>query len=441
MKNKIFIFFLMIYLICGFFYNSLATENMATENKTNISQQLDLHSEGAVLLEINTGKVLYEKNMNERLYPASITKILTAILVLENCNNLNDYATASEYAIKSIPSGYTTAGIKVGESFTIENLLEVMMLRSANEAATILAEYISGNVNEFSKLMNEKAKEIGCVNSNFLNANGMHDENHYSTAYDMALIERYCMQNQDFRRISALTECSLPDTDIYEGEPRIFKNTHAFLIKDSPNYYPYAIAGKTGFTTPAKNCLVTCAKKDEFELVAVVLHADGKVDGVSARYHDTKLLLDYGFNNYKIEKYLSKGSVINTIQIETVDGKKEYLNLELAEDISIIQINNQKPNSSGGKINLNDIKLPIKKGDILGTVTYTINDQNYTINLLAEESIEGESEVSGVSFEIEKKFDFLPIIILLGLVGVAIIVIIIFIIVMRREKKEKLNFS
>ena len=363
------------------------------------------------------------------------------ILVLENCDNLQDKATASEYSINSIPNGYTTAGIKIGESFTIEELLEVMMLRSANEAATILAEYIAGSLEEFAKLMNQKAKEIGALDSNFLNANGMHDDNHYSTTYDMALIERYCMQNEDFRRISGLTSCSLPNTSLYEGEPRVFKNTHAFLLPESPNYYKYAIAGKTGYTTPAKNCLVTCANKNGFELIAVVLHAEGKEEGVSARYSDSKKLLDYGYNNFRISEFLKAGDVVDKITIKTVEGKKEELNLVLAESVKILCGKKEGLSKSSGNITLKEIELPIKKGDVLGTVNYKIKNNDYTIEVLADRNIELEAEVKKVTIETDKTSDYIFIGLIFGLIFISIIVIIIFIIVAIKERKQNLNYS
>ena len=450
MLKKIFVIFLAINILILNSYISFADEietipNTIEENQeqqeVDESDPLGLASQGAVLMEMETGSVLYDKNMKERMYPASITKILTAILVLENCDDLSKTTTASKYAVESITDGYTTAGIKEGESFTIEQLLEVMMLKSANEAATILAEYVSGSVEEFSKLMNDKAKEIGAVNSNFLNANGMHDENHYSTPYDMALIERYCMQNKEFRRISALTSCTLPNTPLYDGEIRTFKNTHAFLLPDSPNYYKYAIAGKTGFTTPAKNCLVTCANKNGFELVAVILHAEGKVDGVSARYSDTKKLLDYGYENYDIVKVLEKGEVVEQVNIKTENGTKEKLNLVLDEDVVILTENNKKIDIKKGKVKLDEITLPVDEGTVLGTVQYVINDETFKENVVAERSISIKENVSKVTLETDKKTEMIAVLLIFGLLFVAVVVIVIFLVITIKEKREKMNFS
>ena len=266
------------------------------------NNKLNIYSEAAILIDAQTGKILYDKDIYSRKYPASTTKILTAIIALEQCN-LEDKATASHDAIFSIKSGYSIANIQEGESFTIRELLDVLMLQSANEAANIIAEHISGSVKEFSKLMNEKAKEIGCLDSNFINANGAHNENHYSTAYDLAMIAKYCMENETFRELAKKQECRLPATEIFEEE-RIFRNTNSLMQANSRYYYPYCNGIKTGFTTPAKNCLISSSNKDGFELISVVLHAESTEEGLSARYIDTINLFEYGYNNYNKDEIL-----------------------------------------------------------------------------------------------------------------------------------------
>lgn len=279
------------------------------EQKDNTENEVkkitpNIYSESAILIEATTGKILYEKDIHARKYPASTTKILTAILAIENCD-LNEKAVASYEAIHSIKSGYSIANIQVGEEFTISELLDVLLLQSANEAANIIAEHISGSVSEFANLMNKKAKEIGCLNSNFVNANGAHDENHYSTAYDLAMIAKYCMQNQEFKSRVAKMECSLPTTDIY-SEPRVFRNTNNLMIKDSKYYYEYCTGIKTGFTTPAKNCLISSSNKYGFELISVILHAETTAEGLSARYLDTINLFEYGYENFNKDEILAE---------------------------------------------------------------------------------------------------------------------------------------
>lgn len=284
---------------------------------------LNIYSEAAILIEAKTGKILYDKDIYSRKYPASTTKILTAIIAIENCD-LEEKAKASHNAIFSVKSGYSIANIQEGESFTIRELLEVLMLQSANEAANILAEHISGSVEGFSKLMNQKAKEIGCLDSNFVNANGAHNENHYSTAYDLAMIAKYCMQNETFRQLAKMQECSLPVTEKFEEE-RIFRNTNSLMQANSRYYYPYCNGIKTGFTTPAKNCLISSSNKNGFELISVILHAESTEDGLSARYVDTINLFEYGYNNFKKDKIWEEYNVTNEVEIvnkneEITDG-------------------------------------------------------------------------------------------------------------------------
>lgn len=358
-----------IYVIC-----TMITFVAATENQ----EEMQIYSEAAVLIEATTGKVLYEKNMNERKYPASTTKILTAIIALEKCD-LDEVATASSNAVNSIKSGYTKADIQIGEKFTIEELLNVMMVQSANEAATIIAEHISGNVSEFSKLMNEKAKEIGCKNSNFLNANGVHEENHYSTAYDMALIARYCMKNEVFRKLANMMECSLPRTEYWQDEQveehgeRTFKNTNKLLIEGNRYYYPYAIGVKTGFTTPAKNCLISASNKDGFELIAVVLHAETTEEGLSARYLDTINLFEYGYNNYNLEDIKKEypSVITENIKNETNISSRNKINFESE---GIVNIENESLDKAAVSNNMSLIQILI--GIILIIIAITISVQN-----------------------------------------------------------------
>lgn len=319
LKKLIYSIAIIIFIMqCGFEVPCKATEqtekvilNDQNEVSENIEQQEfieegnpKIYSEAAILIESKTGKILYEKNIYERKYPASTTKILTAIIALENCD-LNEVATASQTAIHSVKSGYSIANIQVGESFTIGELIDVMMIHSANEAANVIAEHISGSISEFANLMNQKAKEIGCLDSNFVNANGSHNDNHYSTAYDLAMIARYCMNNEEFRKIVTKSSCSLPTTEIYQEE-RVFKNTNSLMQESSRYYYPYCNGIKTGFTTPAKNCLISSSNKDGFEVISVILHAEATEDGLSARYLDTINLFEYGYNNYNFEEILEE---------------------------------------------------------------------------------------------------------------------------------------
>ena len=294
-----------------------------------------IYSQAAILVDSKDGTVIYEKNANEKMYPASTTKILTAIIALESCS-LNEKVTASSEAINSIKSGYTIADIQVGETLSMEDLLYALLIKSANEAANVIAEHIAGNVDNFANIMNSKAKELGCQNTHFVNANGVHNDDHYTTASDLAIIAEYCMKNETFRKIVSTQYYSLPSTPQYTGEERVLKNSNSLLIPEHTYYYPYAIGMKTGFTSEAKNCLIAASKKDDLELISIVLHAEQTEDGRSARYCDSINLLEYGNNNY-VSHYVEEKKV----EIKT-DIKD---NLEFTEESEML-FNEKNQNTS-----------------------------------------------------------------------------------------------
>lgn len=416
MKKTIVIFLCIILIIISFSNISFATN------------EPEVFSEAAVLMESDTGKVLYNKNQYEVLYPASLTKILTAIIALEKCD-LNEKAVASEKAINSIPANYAIADIHVGEEFTIEQLLNVMLIHSANEAANIIAEHISGTTEEFAKIMNEKAKEIGCKNSNFVNANGVSNENHYSTAYDLALIGKYCIKNEKFREIILKEQYELPATQIY-SEPRIFKNTNSLIQKEDRYYYDYCIGGKTGYTSEAENCLIAFSKKQDMTLISVVLKGLVTANSESARNIDTINLFNYGFENYNLTKLKKKGEKVTTVDIKNSEGKTKKVDVVLENDITAINIDKKEAEDVEYKLQLNVDKAPVKQGEIIGTATYCINGENQTSNLLAAETIE-ESYINNDGYAI---FNIIKVI-------CAIIIFIIVVNILKRRnvkrKKEK----
>ena len=352
----------------------------------------DISSPSALLMDYSSGKILYEKNINEKRYPASLTKIMTAIIVLENCE-LSDTATVSYDAVMSLSSGYVTANLQVGEELTVEQLLYVLMVGSSNDAAIVLAEHVSGSVENFATLMNEKAKELGCRSTNFVNPNGAHDENHYSTAYDLALIAKYAMQNDTFRTLVSTTFYTLPTTNKYDREDRIFRTTNSLLHLDTSDradnyYYQYATGIKTGFTTPAGNCLIASANKNNLELITVVLGASQTKDGLSQRYLDTLSLFDYGYNTYTLKQIINKGGIIQTLNIKNATRKTKKVEAVVANDVYALMKQVDKDSAVLPEINLNDnLKAPLKKGDVIGSVTYTVDGIQYTEDLLANNDV------------------------------------------------------
>lgn len=356
-----------------------------------ISDTPEISAGAAILLDSASEKIIYSKNESEKMYPASTTKILTAILTIENCN-LNDVVTVPYEAIASIPSGYSVAALQPGEQLTVEQLLQVMMVHSANDAANVLAYHISGSIDAFSNLMNKKVEELGLTNTHFTNPSGMHDENHYTTAYDLAIIMKYCMKNTTFRSLSGLKYCKIPATNKYDE--RVFNTTNELLIYDnrevsSNYYYKYAIAGKTGYTTQAKNCLVSVSNKDDLELICVVLSVGLYPNNLSAKFVDTKTLFDYGYNNYTIRKLREKNAIATEIEIG--NGTKETRNLDLliSDDITVLVPQDDLETEFSPEIQITDNLLaPIAQGQVVGKIVYNIDDIEYSSDLIASHSVQ-----------------------------------------------------
>lgn len=351
----------------------------------------DTYSSACLLMEESTGKILYSKNANSIMYPASTTKIMTAILTLENCN-LSDTAVVSHNAVFSIPSGYSTASLVEGEVLTIEQLLNVLLIPSANDAAVVLAEHIAGSVEAFSDMMNSKAVELGCLNTHFVNPNGIHNENHYSTAYDLALIGKYAMQFPTFKEISSKTRYTLPITNAYSKEDRIFNTTNDLIkpnYSSSPTnyYYKYATGGKTGYTDPAGQCIVATATKDNVSLIAVTLHGDFTEDNLSQRALDCKALFEYGFNNFSMVSIAKKGDVASNMKVPNATKDSSSLDLLYSDDIYAFVPNGFDTSSVTPNIKLSSTFAPIAQDTILGTISYDIDGSNYSCNLLASHEV------------------------------------------------------
>lgn len=358
------------------------------------SEKPDISAEAAILIDSSSEKILYSKNEIKKMYPASTTKILTAILTIENCN-LDDIVTVPYEAIATIPSGYSIAALQAGEQLTVKQLLEVMLVHSANDAANVLAYHVSGSISNFANLMNDKISELGLENTHFTNPSGKHDENHYTTAYDLAFIMKYCMKNETFRSLSSLKYCTIPATNKYEE--RVYTTTNELLIYNNSNvesnyYYKYAIAGKTGYTTEAKNCLVSVSNKDDLELISVILSVGLYPNNLSGKFIDTISLFDYGYNNYTIKKLREKNSIVSDIEI--TNGTKETKNLDLLLSDDIVALINQDEldNDFSPEILINEnLSAPIAQGQVIGKIIYKVDDIEYSSNLLASHSVEKSS--------------------------------------------------
>ena len=344
--KRLFSLFLCLCLSIGVFtIRALA----APEWPSDVSIQAD----GGIVMDADTGTVLYGKNMDQQYYPASITKILTALIVLERCD-LDEMVSFSHDDVYNVEAGSSSAGIDEGDVLTVRDCLYALMLASANESANALACHVSGSREEFAKLMNEKAASLGCTGSHFANPSGLNDENHYTTAHDMALIAREAIKNPEFLAINGTRSYKLAPTK-RTPDGGYVANHHKMLNKNESVYYPGAFAGKTGYTSLAGNTLVTCAKKDGMTLIAVVLN------GHQSHYSDTKAMFDFAFRNFQ--------------SLKAVDYETQYRSVE--NDMTIAGMTAR--DSISLELDKNGRVVIPKSGDfadVKSTLTYDLDSQS-----------------------------------------------------------------
>lgn len=326
--------------------DTLPTEEYVTQWEARKSLPIDTNSitgwpkgpengaESAILMEVDTGTVLYSKNINEPLYPASTTKLMTALLVVENCQ-MDEVVTFSDEAIDNTEWGSSRIGIMKGEQLTVEQCLYGLLLGSANEVAYGLAEHVAGDLESFVGMMNAKAEELGCSNTHFVNASGLPDPDHYVSAFDLATIAREFFSNETLCMISGTARYVIPSTNKTDEE-RPQENHHK-MIQGRKYAYDGIVGGKTGFTTDARQTLVTCAQRDGMKLICVVMK-----DESPYQFTDTKDLLDYGFASFqKInvadneKRYNIRSANFFNTKLDVMGSSKDILSLNKEGSIVI----------------------------------------------------------------------------------------------------------
>lgn len=398
MKDKI----IKLSLVLIFIINILIPQNILADNiinnEDNIEENVykedifkDISAPNLLLAETNTGKILYERDADKKIYPASLTKLMTAILVVENCE-LDEIVTVSEKAVTNVPSGYVNANLQVGEELTVEDLLYAMLIPSANDAANALAEHVGGSIESFSTMMNSRAKELGCTGSNFTNPSGLHQEEHYTTTRDLYLISKQAISNSLIKKIVGTTNYTLLNTDKYTKTKRTFTSTNYMKRKSMSKYYcDYCIGGKTGYTEYAKNCVVEFAEKDGIELTAIVMGENATVKG--QKFLDAKEMFEYVFENYENKQIVTKNEKYETLKVNNATKETRMLDVLYKDDVYILK---QKDNNEEIQKNIEyyDLKAPIQKGKEVGKITYEYEGITYTTEIIAAEDVE-ESKVFG----------------------------------------------
>ncbi|WP_286311256.1 D-alanyl-D-alanine carboxypeptidase family protein [Romboutsia ilealis] len=400
-----------------------------TNNLSFADSELNLTAEYAILMDYETGQVLYSKNGHSKLYPASTTKAWTAYVVLKHVNDLNQVVEIKDLPIVDGSSMY----LKEGEAFTVKELLDALLIHSSNDVAMVLAKYVGGSVENFVNMMNDEAKSIGAENTHFNNPHGLPDENHYTTAYDMALMARKAMDNNIFRDIVNTKSVKYPATEAYPYE-RYFENTNQFLTSRSKmNYkgqevdikYDIVDGIKTGYTDAAGKCLLSTGVKNNIRVISAVFKST-----VDDLYLYSRTLLDYGFDNFYVKEIVDKDDFIKNKKVFL--SKEKKLIYQPETNYSVALSNNSNAGDYSIKTKLDNIKLPIKEGDKVGTLeVYKNKKLEKSIDLVAKNDV-----TSIFAFFKENKllYNVLKIILL-----IIILVFIVFIIrkVNRKKKKKK----
>ncbi|HZK33881.1 MAG TPA: D-alanyl-D-alanine carboxypeptidase family protein [Bacillota bacterium] len=411
-----------------------------------------LAAESAVVIDRESGEILYSKRPYEIRYPASTTKVLTALLTIEH-GDLSDIVTVGG-EVNIIPWDSSKAGLYPSEEISVEHLLYGLMINSGNDASNTLAVYIARKVSGqelpmqealeyFNGMMNTRAREAGAENSNFTNAHGYHDPHHYSTAYDLAMITRAAMDHDLFCQV--VITPSVETVYWQNGEPRYWANRNRLLLENNKEYYQYATGTKTGYTGSAGNCLVSSASKDGLDLISVVLKSDPE-----NQWSDSRSLLEYGFWNFTRTCLIEHGSIAETLPVEQDSGNplgslplmvagettEKIINKNDVHKIERTIIWNQTVLAdSQGSDGLPRLKAPVKKNQMVGELRYILDGE-----VIAKSPLIAVREIQAIGF-VEKfqsddtnRFDYL-VLILVILCGYILVKVI-----LARIKRKKRRY-
>lgn len=410
------------------------------KNYADANTELTLNSRAAILIDANTGTVIYEKNAHEKLYPASITKVLTGYIACSE-GNLDDTLTVSQSAVDGMGAGGSSIGLVPGEQVNFRDGMYGVMLESANEVCMAIAEHMYGSADAFAAKMNEVAKSLGCKESNFTNPHGFHDNNHYTTCYDMALIAKKAVTNEDFNQIWGTISHQIPATNL--NVARYLNHKDKMIKPTSEYFYPDLLGGKTGYTDEAGNTLVSYAERDGASLISVVM----KADGYNNTYKDSIALLDYGFSVYNsretifnaaeystlsnvIQNYKDKTYVLGTVSIGAAENVDMALPKFITDDKIIVKANIDK-----------ELAAPVTINDIVGSI-----DIYYEDALLASVDAIATSEAPALSDkELAKRalkdnlrtFVLIPFMVLLILFLLFLIIVFIESVINKITRKRK----
>jgi D-alanyl-D-alanine carboxypeptidase (penicillin-binding protein 5/6) len=375
-------------LFCLLFSLTATTFASADEPAVEPVPDANVQAKAALLIDDSTGAVLYAKNVHDQLYPASLTKIMTCLLTLEAVEDgklsMEQEITAPTAAFKNLDADGSTAGIQIGETMSVENLLYCMMVVSANEAANILAVTVGGSISDFVDMMNARAEELGCEDTHFQNPIGLQDSRHYTSAWDLYLITKEAMTHDIFMEICDTSDVFIPATNL-SAQRHLYTTNYLLSSYRALGYKDSDAHGvKTGSTSDAGHCLVSTASKNGMDFISVVMGAE-KVDGRVMSFSETSRLFDWGFANFEYQTVLTTNDMLATMPV-SLSTDVDYVTLHPKEDVEVLLPNDVKPEDLTRTIRFpkKTTEAPVTEGEQLGEVELSHGDTVYvTVPLVA----------------------------------------------------------
>ncbi|HHW45320.1 MAG TPA: D-alanyl-D-alanine carboxypeptidase [Clostridiales bacterium] len=383
MKKTVFSLFLMVILLIN------CVPGVAAIKPTNF----DISAEAAMLVSLDTGNILYSKNTDKKMYPASLTKIMTAVLIIENTQDFdNEIITVSEHSLKLLEgTDSSVSGLKAGEQINARQLLYCLLMTSGNDSANVAAEHYGGTIDNFVQMMNSKAAELGMHSTHYVNPHGLHDQNHYTTVEDMYKLTLHAMSLPLFMEVVSAARYSMPATN--KSTPRTLVTTNYLQDPATQYYYKYAKGVKTGYTDQAGRCLISTASKNGYNYLCILMNCpvrDEKGNRIRKEFEDSKNLYEWAFNNFEYKSIIDPNVPLGEIAVDLA-WNKDYVSLLPESEFSAIIP--KEADSSTIKVEVlpqaERIDAPVEKGTVLGEARLIYAGEEIgRINVVAAETIE-----------------------------------------------------
>lgn len=427
--KKRFLIFSIIFILC---LNCFSVLVFASEKESAPK----ITAQNAIMINTNTGATVFEKEPNEQIYPASLTKMVTLLVAYDLITNYSENVTVSKICYDDLVVGSSNINLKDEEILTIDDMMYAVAISSANEAANMLAIHLCGDTTTFVDKMNTKVKELGANNTHFVNVHGLHDPDHYTTAYDMSLIAKAAFSNEKILEYLSTSVHVIAPTNKTSSK-RTLVTTNNLIYKNSGNYYKNCKGGKTGTTTAAGYNLVSLAQKGDMEFILVAMNVEKKKNGTNTVFSDSKSMYNWAFDNYKNSKILSDNEIIQEVSVK-LSAKGDHLILLPEKNIySVVPIDLDITTLERTIVTQEEIFAPIKQGDTLGTITLQKDGVIYaTTNLVAGNDVE-RSTVLYYLYLIEMFFKNIWVQIICIVLAVLVVIYVIIMISQNNRRNRK----